>query len=250
MGAMAIAFFERDWNTYHTIVAQDLMEHRALTTACEAALRAWLRERQQTLPSAAAPTMVDLGCGDLTALAPLLRQLPLGAYTGIDLTPTVLPLAAATLGPVPYPTVWRQGDLLNWATGHDPDSGSATNDACVDIVHSAFAIHHLNDAEKRTVLQGVRERIAPSGLFLWADVFRRPGEPESAANARYGARVLAEWSPLSEEQKQHTIQHIQSLDHPADRSAIQATAEHCGWRWQWLWQGRHDSEALALLTPA
>ncbi len=248
---MAIEFFERTWSTYHAIVAGDLMEHRALSSACDRALRQWLEQREgASLPRRAGPTMVDLGCGDLTAMAPLLRPLPLGSYTGLDLTASVLPLAAATLGPVPYPTHWRQGDLLRWATGDDQDEESAHAEAEVDILHSAFAIHHLNDDAKQALLQGARRRIAPDGLFLWADVFRRAGELEADANARYCARVLAGWSPLSAEQKQQTIRHIQALDHPADRAGIQRVAEDCGWRWQWLWQGSHDSEALAQLTPA
>ena len=47
------------------------------------------------------PRMVDLGCGDLALLAPLLRRLPLGSYTGLDLTAQVLPLAQQGLGDVP-----------------------------------------------------------------------------------------------------------------------------------------------------
>jgi hypothetical protein len=46
-------------------------------------------------------------------LAPLLRRLPLGSYTGIDLTPAVLPLAEAALGPVPYATHWQPGESLD-----------------------------------------------------------------------------------------------------------------------------------------
>lgn len=248
---MPIAFFERSWDTYRTIVAHDLMEHRALTSACARALRQWLRDRPQTAPSATAgPAMVDLGCGDLTSLAPLLRELPLGTYTGLDLSASVLPRASATLGPVPYPTHWQQGDLLSWATDGPQQRETPHQQATIDILHSAFAIHHLNDDDKEMFLRGARQRIAPNGLFLWGDVFRRPGEAEAEANRRYGDRVLSGWSPLSPEQKRQTTDHIQALDHPADRAAIQAIAEASGWRWLWLWQGHHDSEALARLTPA
>lgn len=86
--------------------------------------------------------MVDLGCGDLALQAPLLRRLPLGSYTGLDLTPGVLPKAWAALGAVPYPTHWREGDLLSWA------SNGAEDGPAIDILHSSFAIHHLSDAEK------------------------------------------------------------------------------------------------------
>ena len=244
MNTVGIDFFERQWDTYHAIVVHDLMEHQALFAACASTLETWLQRRRLSQPVAPPPAMVDLGCGDLTTLAPLLRRLPLGSYTGLDLTATVLPLAAATLGPTPYPTHWREGDLLKWATS------GADNKTPIDILHSAFAIHHLNDEEKVTVLRGARQRIQPEGLFLWADVFRGAGESEAAAIARYSERVRREWTPLSEDQRQQTISHIGSLDHPADRLAIQSAAEASGWHWQWVWQGQHGSEALALLTPA
>jgi trans-aconitate methyltransferase len=64
--------FEKQWASYRAVVEHDLMEHQAVADA-----------------TAAAPQLVDLGCGDLALLAPLLRRLPLGSYTGLDLTPAV-----------------------------------------------------------------------------------------------------------------------------------------------------------------
>ena len=39
------------------------------------------------------------------------------------------------------------------------------------------------------------------------------------------------------------------FDLPAERDAIEAVAEACGWSWRWAWQGSHQAEALAVLTP-
>jgi SAM-dependent methyltransferase len=186
--------------------------------------------------------MVDLGCGDLALLAPLLRRLPLGSYTGLDLAPMVLPLAQAALGEAPYPTHWQEGDLLTWAQESAAES--------TDILHSAFAIHHLDDAGKARFLLEARRRISPDGLFLWVDVFREPGESRPAYIARYVNRIRAGWQPLTPEQQEHAISHLSSFDIPADRDAIAATAQACGWSWRWAWQGSHNAEAMAVLTPA
>lgn len=102
-------FFDRQWASYRSIVDHNLMEHREMATATALALEGWLASRPAEAP---APRMVDLGCGDLAQLAPLLRRLPLGAYTGLDLPAVVLPLAQRELGPVPYRTLWQEGDLL------------------------------------------------------------------------------------------------------------------------------------------
>ncbi|MFO7630073.1 MAG: class I SAM-dependent methyltransferase [Prochlorococcaceae cyanobacterium] len=229
-------FFERQWFTYRTIVNHNLMEHGPLAEATAAALEGWLAQRP---PGAAPPRMLDLGCGDLALLAPLLQRLPLGSYTGLDLSAAVLPRAQAALGPVPYPCNWQQADLQSWIQAEGP---------AIDILHSAFAIHHLSEAEKETFLRAARGRISPQGIFLWADVFREPGETLAPYLERYTRRMRG-WQVLSPEQQAQAIDHVSCFDQPAERGAIEATATAAGWQWQWIWQGSHNSEALALLTP-
>lgn len=238
--------FERQWSTYRRVVDHDLMEHKALSAAITAAIEGWLAQRPSGSPL---PRMVDLGCGDLALLAPLLRRLPLGSYLGIDLAAPVLPLAAAQLQGVPYPCAWREQDLLSWAlepAGDDPGASAA---APVDLIHTSFAVHHLTTPEKARFLAACRTRLAPTGLLLWADVFREPGESREAYVARYVQRISDGWQALAAEERQRVMDHLSRFDHPADATAIQHTAEACGWRWQWLWRGSHRAEALALLTP-
>jgi SAM-dependent methyltransferase len=233
----SIALFERQWATYRTVVSHDLMEHRALASATAAALEQWLAQRPAGQP---APAMVDLGCGDLALLAPMLQTLPLGSYTGLDLTPAVLPLAEAALGSVPYPTRWVEGDLLAWVDSDGPP---------VELIHSAFALHHLTDARKGQFLRAARRRLAPGGLLLWGDVFREPGEALNAYRQRYSDRIRQGWHGLTLEQQSQVIDHLSSFDIPAERGSIEALAQQAGWSWRWAWQGTHQAEALALLTP-
>jgi len=213
-------FFSQQWATYRAVVSHDLMEHRAVAQATANALEGWLAQRSASAPP---PEMVDLGCGDLALLAPVLRRLPLGSYTGLDLTAAVLPLAEKALSPMPYPCTWQEGNLLAWSQSEGPP---------VAILHSAFAIHHLSDAEKTTFLRGARQRITADGLLLWADVFRKPGEG------------------LTAEQQSQVIDHLSSFDIPAERGAMETLAAAAGWHWRWAWQGQHQTEALAVLTPA
>jgi len=244
-------FFERQWRSYRAVVAHDLMEHRAVAAATAAAIDGWLAQR----PAGAAAVMVDLGCGDLALLPPLLRRLPLASYTGLDLAEVVLPLARQALGAVPYPTHWRQGDLLSWAQATDPaasrQAGSAPSPGpCVDILHSAFAIHHLSDPEKAGFLAAARRILRPDGIFVWTDVFREPGESLESYAQRYAQRIRSGWQALSLEQRNHVIHHLSSCDIPADRADIEITAAAAGWRWHWVWNGIHRAEATAVLSPA
>ena len=235
--------FERQWSSYRAIVDHNLMEHREVAAATAAVLEDWIMQRPEDAPP---PRMVDLGCGDLALLAPLLRRLPLASYTGLDLAPPVLQLARKSLGPVSYPTQWLEGDLLAWAIGDQAVPAAAQS---VDILHSAYAIHHLSDDQKATFLAAVRQLLSPGGLFVWGDVFREPGESQQAHAQRYIQRVETNWHPLTPDQRRHVSDHLSRFDIPADRAAIQSVAEATGWSWRWAWNGTHRSEAVAVLTP-
>ena len=99
-----------------------------MSLACGQVLR-------QVCATSQAPSLVDLGCGDLGLLAPLLQTLPLGHYTGLDLCAEVLPLAQAALRQAPFPQSWLAEDLLSWA--------NAPQAQAVEVIHSSFAVHHL-----------------------------------------------------------------------------------------------------------
>lgn len=233
-------FFDQQWLSYRGIVDHNLMEHRQATDATAAELERWLAARPAGAP---APRMLDLGCGDLALLAPVLRRLPLGSYTGLDQAAVVLPLARRALGDVPYPNHWIEADLLAWARGTVGSSCDA-----VDILHSSFAIHHLDQEQKTGFLEKARQRLSPEGLFLWVDVFRRSGESREGYVNRYRQRIESGWHDLTPLQRTHVIDHLSRFDIPADPEAIQASAEAAGWHWRWGWRGQHDAEALAVLT--
>ena len=235
--------FNRQWSTYRQIVDHDLMEHRALSAVLGNALTNYLQRRQSTpAPDRAAAAMVDLGCGDLALLAPLLRQLPLSSYLGLDLSPQVLPLARQALGPVAYSCQFKQQNLINWAQTHQGEPP-------VQLLHSSYALHHLSDEAKGDFLRQARQKISDDGLFLWADVFRQPGESLASYLLRYSQRINSSWQVIETSHRDAVIHHITNFDLPADREQIVAIASACGWRWQWLWQGSQQAEALAALTP-
>ena len=234
--------FAQQWASYRAVVEHNLMEHQAVAASTAATLENWLAARSA---EAQPPRMVDLGCGDLALLAPLLQRLPLGSYTGLDLAAEVLPLAQQALGTVAYPCRWLAGDLLRWASDSAGD-----HEERVDILHSAFAIHHLSDPEKQTLLECLRTRIAPGGLFIWVDVFREPGEARDAYVKRYLNRIASSWPQLTAQQQEHVSSHLATYDNPADRGAIQEAASAAGWQWLWAWNGTHRAEAMAVLSPA
>ena len=229
----SLAFFVRTWEVYHRVVADDLMEHTGLLAALQRRLEGFLQEH-----GPAPLTLVDLACGDLTTLAPLLRQLPLAGFTGVDACATVLPLAQARLKGWPVPCRWLEEDLLHWAERAGERHG---------LISCLFGLHHLADADKQRFLAAVADRLAPGGLLLIGDVFREPGESRDHYLQRYVHRIRHGWSSLPPAQQNHVVAHITSSDFPAERDQFVAMAAQAGWQAQWLWRGSHRAEALLAL---
>lgn len=230
-------FFEQQWRTYRSVIDNDWMEHRDVTAACAGALRSWMTEHPDRHGQA---RFLDLGCGDLAQMAPVVRGLQLGTYVGLDITEQVLPKARASLGSVPFATEFHHAEMSTFV---------AADSEPFDVVHSAFVLHHLTDDAKAPFLSALRGRIRPGGVFVWADVFRPSGETRSDYLARYAARIRRSWEAITVEAREEIVEHITACDFPADRESIELAAQHAGWHWQWLWQGSHQAEAVAVLTP-
>ena len=239
-----MSLFEQQWQTYRTVLEHDAMEHRAAAAATAEALQAWLAERPA---HRSPPSLVDLGCGDLARMADIFRTLPLGTYTGLDLTASVLPLAARAMGEAPFPCTWQHGDLLDWAERPTPLAEGSKPER-VDVIHSAFAIHHLSDSQKIQFLRGARNRIKHDGLLLWVDVFQNADDSRETYLDRYINRVR-DWPALNTLQTKAIVEHMQEFDWPAQRGTIETIAAQEGWSWSWAWSSSHGSEALAVLQP-
>ena len=118
----------------------------------------------------------------------------------------------------------------------------------MDVIHSAFAIHHLSDSQKIQFLRGARQRIEVDGLLLWVDVFQDEDDSRETYLDRYIDRVR-HWPALDTQQIKAIVEHMHDCDWPAQRGTIETIAAQEGWRWRWAWRGSYGSEALAVLQP-
>ena len=228
--------FERQWQTYRAVVDNDWMEHGGITAATQEAVESWFNQHPTRYGKA---RLLDLGCGDLAQMAPVFRMLPLGAYVGVDLTEQVLPMARAALGATPFSVDFVHADVR---------AAIGAGDEPFDLVHASLVLHHLPDDEKVDFLVALRPHLSHGGAFVWADVFREPGESRSDYVARYAARIRRDWLELPEDEREAIVTHMSTFDFPADREEIVTLVEQAGWNWRWLWKGHHQAEAVALLT--
>lgn len=130
MSARSSKEFFDHWDTYHKVVAGDYMFHREIGEELKRALGARFSGRRFAF--------LDLGCGDATALAPLLQDATPGRYKGVDLSETALALAARKLEALPCPVTLGHGDIL----------AALAEDDAYDVIYSSFVLHHLATEQK------------------------------------------------------------------------------------------------------
>lgn len=202
--------FFSNWQVYQAVLETNSMEHRQIF----AAIADILAER--TTPF----TLLDLGCGDATAIAPLLQELPLHRYIGVDCTAPVLELARTTLGGLGDRARLEVGDLLEYLeTGTD----------CVDLILVSFALHHLADpAHKRRFLELAYQRLNPGGELLLVDVARRNGESRAQYVDRYGREVVSTWA-LPEPYRERIMAHVSGNDWPEESDCLPTWGRELGY---------------------
>lgn len=114
-------------------------------------------------PKTAPLRAIDLGIGTGYFTERFLNQFPNGRVLGIDGAPAMIELAKARLTSLASRVQFIIGDFRK-VQELAPEAGT------IDIVFSAYALHHLSGADKEMVLRRVAELLVPGGWFVNADL--------------------------------------------------------------------------------
>lgn len=205
----ADAFFTA-WRTYRKIVDVNYMYHREIGAHVEETLAASF--------GSGGFSMLDLGCGDASTLAPLLARLSPGRYVGVDLSETALGLAAENLKALSCPVELRREDLLAAL-----EAGES-----FDVIHTSFALHHLPTEQKAEFFRRAAARLAEGGLLLLTDVMREEDESLPVYFERYTSWLRNDWHLLTQEEREATCAHLTANDLPETVSTLQEQARAAG----------------------
>lgn len=203
--------FFNQWHLYQQIMENNYIAHHGI----HAALRKFVVS-QFDKPF----TLLDLGCGDASAIPSTFAGTTLQAYTGVDLSPVVLQQAAKNLMAVPFEIDLVEDDFTRYLA----HSGWKH----FDVVLAGFALHHLYLEEKRQFFKQCYAILEPSGYFLLYDVFRRPSETREEYIQAYSRNCRERWTQLSYEKLADVIEHINECDFPETYETIATVASEAG----------------------
>ena len=114
-------------------------------------------------PKTAALRAIDLGMGTGYFTERFLNNFPNSRVLGIDGAQAMIELAKARLTSLASRVQFVIGDFRKLQE-LAPDAGT------IDVVFSAYALHHLSRPDKETVLRQVVELLVPGGWFVNADL--------------------------------------------------------------------------------
>jgi SAM-dependent methyltransferase len=209
---MADPLFE-EWRVYEKLLIHDYMDHRAFFGR----LRDEIRSRFDR-PIA----ILDLGCGDVAPMLPLLRELPVARYVGVDESEAALAIAADRLRPWGISTHLLRRDLRAAITELTEQ---------FDVIVASFALHHLADpADKRATFAACRHLLEPGGFIAIIDVFLAENESREAYLDRWIEYADGHYAALQPEEKRLLFDHVRARDYPVSVGECRALAREADLR--------------------
>jgi ubiquinone/menaquinone biosynthesis C-methylase UbiE len=200
-----------EWQVYEKLLIHDYMDHRAFF----ARLQAEVQGRFQRPPA-----ILDLGCGDLTPILPMLAQVPLQRYVGIDESDVALAIAAGRLEELGQPSRLISGDLVAVL---DDISGP------FDVVLASFSLHHLADpGDKLMALKRARRLLTEDGFFAMIDVLCAEAEPRERYVERWIANAESRYLELRPAEKALLFDHVRARDFPLSLNTWRALGFKAG----------------------
>jgi len=228
--AESVREFFNGWSLYRRIVDNDYLYHQSVREALALWLDAWVNQVNRPF------SFLDLGCGDAEFSSGILKGRPVRSYTGIDLSPVALELAANNTRELLAPCRLEAGDFI---------SSISTLPESYDIIYIGLSLHHLSRPEKEYFFGELRRKLQPGGFLLVFDPVLTPGETRDSYMGRWVDNAQWSWSALSVEEIEGAVHHVTTSDFPEEISTLNRMAVAAGFKpAEVLFSDRTDFYAL------
>jgi len=205
------AIFTSHWNVYQKIITYNYMRHKDMA-AHSSEIFAGVKTRTPL-------KVLDLGCGDAQPIIPRLQQQPVASYTGYDLSEVALQFAQENLSKVNCITQLRQAPMQQF---------DEIEEGTFDVIHSSYAIHHLQQDEMRAILQSCFTRLDDGGVMIVVDIFRNDGQPREDYIEEYIDNIKATWQMITPGEQEEVFYHMRQYDFPVPANDMAGWAEDIG----------------------
>lgn len=208
----ASAYFNENWQRYQSALAHNTLYHREMMET----LKNFLVKHMANRPF----SMVDIGCGDCSAIVPILADTSIDRYIGIDAAVDVLKIAAQNLSTIPCEKEFIADNMLTAV----PNLSEP-----VDIIFSSYAIHHLFTDEKMELFESCKQKLKTNGFLIMIDGVLKPQQSRQLWLQELEERMVITNPDLSAEEITIRMQHPIADDHPDTIATFAGIAKKQSW---------------------
>lgn len=199
--------FRQGWSIYRQIIEYDYLWHRMAADGLE-------RLIAKRFDHAGPLRFLDLACGDAATTSSVLNRIAASSghitpttieYLGVDNSPMALAEAARTEFGGGIRTAFAESDFVEFLR-----SGTSR----FDVIYVGMSAHHLRPDRLADLFAGVRERLAPGGLFVAFETFCLPDESRDEHLERLHAIIRKFWTRMPQDARDYVISHTTGFDFP------------------------------------
>jgi SAM-dependent methyltransferase len=163
--------------------------------------------------------LLDLACGDASGIVTALKGTTIAHYRGIDLAAPALVFAKGNLQALSCPVDLEQSDF----------TGAMRNGTrSADVVWISLSLHHLETADKLTLMREIRDGLRADGAFLIYEPTRDDGEDRPAYLDRFEKTGRHDWTALSGDEFKEAMTHVRGCDLPETVSTWEELGREAG----------------------
>lgn len=206
----ASLYFNANWKKYQNAITSNTLYHQEMGEALNQFIK-----KNMSHPF----TMMDLGCGDCSAIVPILTDKKISNYIGIDAAPDVLKIAAANMDVVQCKKEFICDDMMN---------AIAAIPASIDIIYTSYAVHHLSYQDKLNFIQHAQNKLKPGGYLIMVDGVLKPNQTRDEWLQALGNRMQIT-QHLTDDEVEFRMQHPRADDHPEAIKTFETIAHTQKW---------------------
>ncbi len=188
-------YFNANWQRYQRTLASNTLYHREMGDA----LNRFIKEK---FPNPL--TIVDVGCGDCSAIVPILADKQIKNYIGIDAAPDILKMAEENMKVIQCKKEFICDDMSR-AIINIP--------ASIDIIYTSYAVHHLSSQEKFNFIQNAKNKLNKGGYLIMVDGVLDDNQTRDEWLESLANRMQLTQN-LTQEELEFRMQHPRADDHP------------------------------------
>jgi cyclopropane fatty-acyl-phospholipid synthase-like methyltransferase len=205
--------FTDGWSVYQKILNKNYMFHQEIYSKVSDFVKQYFKHKNISI--------LDLGCGDASQITKAFNGVNVAGYFGCDLSNEALKSAKTNLVSLTSNIELVCEDMLETLEKTQKK---------FDVIFTSYAVHHLNQEQKRLFFSFAKDLLVDDGCLLMIDVTRAVDETHDQYLDHYLNHVKLYWDVLDDQEFKLINNHVRSSDFPETLVGYEKLANEVGFK--------------------